>query len=193
MAFDAFDEGIKPGGLRSKDEIRLLICYVLSSVGKPFKLDKLIEILYENGIANYFEASEATSSLLKNGNIEPAEKDGYYIITDKGKMISKSLSDELPLSVKEKTVASVLSLIKEEQVEQENPVTIEKLKNGYNVCLSISGGEMDLMKISLFVPERDMAKIVKKNFHKKPELTYKVMLALLTGNNDLIKDVFSDY
>ena len=35
MAFDTFDEGISLGGMRSKTEIRTLICYLYKSVGKP--------------------------------------------------------------------------------------------------------------------------------------------------------------
>ena len=32
MAFDTFDEGINPGGMRSKNEIKTLICYLYNSV-----------------------------------------------------------------------------------------------------------------------------------------------------------------
>ncbi len=31
MAFDTFDEGINPGGMRSKNEIKTLICYLYNS------------------------------------------------------------------------------------------------------------------------------------------------------------------
>ena len=32
MEFDALTAGVKPGGLRSKQDIKLLICYLLSSI-----------------------------------------------------------------------------------------------------------------------------------------------------------------
>ena len=32
MAFDTFDEGIALGGLRSKHEIKVLMCYLFNSV-----------------------------------------------------------------------------------------------------------------------------------------------------------------
>ena len=37
MEFDAFDEGIELGGLRNRDEIRLLICYILRAVDGAFE------------------------------------------------------------------------------------------------------------------------------------------------------------
>ena len=35
MQNDAFTAGVEPGGLQSKDEIRILLCYLLTSVGVP--------------------------------------------------------------------------------------------------------------------------------------------------------------
>ena len=37
MAFDTFDEGINPGGMRSKNEIKTLICYLYNSVKENTK------------------------------------------------------------------------------------------------------------------------------------------------------------
>lgn len=42
MAFDTFDEGINPGGMRSKNEIKTLICYLYNSVKE--NIDKGIVI-----------------------------------------------------------------------------------------------------------------------------------------------------
>ena len=43
MAFDTFDEGIVPGGIRSKNEIRTLICYIINSVGVSMSKGIIIE------------------------------------------------------------------------------------------------------------------------------------------------------
>ena len=42
MAFDTFDEGISLGGMRSKTEIRTLICYMLKAVGAPMTKENVI-------------------------------------------------------------------------------------------------------------------------------------------------------
>ena len=57
MAFDTFDEGISPGGIRSKNEIRTLICYMLNSVNEPMSKNTVIEAVQKQGLANYFEVS----------------------------------------------------------------------------------------------------------------------------------------
>ena len=52
MAFDTFDEGISLGGMRSKTEIRTLICYLFKSVGVPMTKDAVVNALMEKGLAN---------------------------------------------------------------------------------------------------------------------------------------------
>ena len=77
MAFDTFDEGISLGGMRSKTEIRTLICYMYKSVGSPMSKDAVINALMEKGLANYFETSACFEDLVSKGNIEltDAEKE----------------------------------------------------------------------------------------------------------------------
>ena len=55
MEFDAFDEGIELGGLRNRDEIRLLICYILRAVDAPISKQNLNDSMLQDGLANYFE------------------------------------------------------------------------------------------------------------------------------------------
>ena len=59
MEYDAFTGGVAPGGLRSKSDIRILICYMLKSVNAPLSGDDIIKVLQEKSLANYFEASDA--------------------------------------------------------------------------------------------------------------------------------------
>lgn len=193
MGFDALSEGIAPGGLRSKDDIRLLICYVLDTVDKPMSLDSITGILQETELANYFEATEACSALSGSGNIAPTDDDpSLYTVTPSGRLISAQLEDELPPSVRDKAVGAALMLLHRQRAEKENAVHIKKLENGYRVDCSISGGEIDLFNFGLYVPDEAQARIVKRNFHKNPDLVYNVMIAVLTRNKDLAKTALEE-
>lgn len=193
MAFDAFDEGIALGGVRSKTEVRILICYLLTTIGVPMSKENVIDALLEKGLTNYFEASSCFDDLLSKGNIEKAEgRTRHYIPTENGRTVAAQLADNLPLTVKERAYECALNLLEKEKNEKENKCTSEKLSNGYNVTCAISGGDMDLMKISLYLADSDQVKIVKKNFYKNPQLFYKVMLAVMTRNKSLIKDALED-
>ncbi|MBQ6625901.1 MAG: DUF4364 family protein [Ruminococcus sp.] len=193
MAFDTFDEGISLGGVRSKTEIRTLICYMFDKVNVPMRKDTVITALQQKGLANYFESSACFDDLFNHNNLKfNDEEKRLYELTDSGKLIAKQLEDTLALTVKEKALECTLTLLEQERVEKENVVTIEKIENGYNVHCSICGGDMDLLKFSLYVPDISLARIVRKNFHKNPQLMYNVMIAMLTKNKSLVEDALDD-
>ena len=193
MAFDTFDEGISLGGMRSKTEIRTLICYLFKSVGVPMTKDAVVNALMEKGLANYFETSASFDDLLKNGNIELVDEEKKrYFNTDNGNMIATQLEDTLAPTVKERAIECALALLKQERVESENKVTIEKNDNGYTVTFRISGGDMELLSFSLYVHDKQQARILKKNFYKDPDLYYSVMIAMLTRNKRAVTEILDE-
>ena len=193
MAFDTFDEGVSLGGMRSKTEIRTLICYMLKSVGSPMRKDTIVNALMEKGLANYFETSSSFDDLVRNGNIELADADKkLYKNTSNGNMIATQLEDTLAPTVKERAIECALSLLRQEQIESENKVTIIKCENGYNVTCKISGGDMELLSFSLYVPDKQQARILRKNFYKDPDLYYSVMIAMLTRNKRAVTEILDE-
>lgn len=193
MAFDTFDEGISLGGMRSKTEIRTLICYLYKSVGVPMTKEAVVNALMEKGLANYFETSASFDDLIKNGNIEMVDEEKkQYFITDNGNMIAVQLEDTLAPTVKERAVECALMLLKRERIESENKVTIEKCDNGYTVTCRISGGDMELLSFSLYVPDKQQARIIRKNFYKDPDMYYSVMIAMLTRNKRAVTEILDE-
>ena len=190
MAFDTFDEGVSLGGMRSKTEIRTLICYMLKSVGSPMRKDTIVNALMEKGLANYFETSSSFDDLVRNGNIELTDADKkLYKNTSNGDMIATQLEDTLAPTVKERAIECALSLLRQEQIESENKVTITKCENGYNVTCKISGGDMELLSFTLYVPDITQARLIRKNFYKNPDMFYSVMIAMLTRNKREITEI----
>ena len=179
--------------MRSKTEIRTLICYLFKSVGVPMTKDAVVNALMEKGLANYFETSASFDDLLKNGNIELVDEEKKrYFNTDNGNMIATQLEDTLAPTVKERAIECALALLKQERVESENKVTIEKNDNGYTVTFRISGGDMELLSFSLYVPDKQQARILKKNFYKDPDLYYSVMIAMLTRNKRAVTEILDE-
>lgn len=187
MEFDVLTAGVEPGGLRSKNDIKILICYILANIKNSLSKEDVVSILQENNFANYFEANSAFSELLEDENIFKDPKNhNLYTVTEIGKIVSSQLETKLPLSIREKALCATINLLAKIKRETENKVTITENVDGYYVNCNISGGDIDLLSLSLYVPDRLQADFVKHNFQEKPELIYECMLALLTKNNDLI-------
>lgn len=191
MTFDAFDEGIIPGGIRSKNEIRILICYLIDSVKVPVSKEIILESLQRDGLANYFEASSCFDELVNKEHII-SDNNKDYILNSSGKLIASQLSNTVPLTVKEKALFCALSILEQQKKDRENKVEIEKSDNGYYLKCSMSGGAVSLLDFKLYVPNYDEAKILKKNLRENPELLYKTMLSVLTKQKDLLGETLTD-
>lgn len=179
-SYDAFTAGVEPGGLRTKNDIRVLICYLLESVGAPLSGDDIAQILQEKSLANYFEIIDAINSLIEKKNIR-ADENGHYLICETGREIAETLDTTLPLSVRDKALEAAVQTLARARNERENKVEILREEKGCRVICHISGGDLDLMEIALYVPHEKQARLVKSNFHNNPGRIYEILLNALTG------------
>lgn len=191
MDYETFTAGVTLGGLRTQNDIRIVICYILNSVKQPLTMANLEEILQGRGIANYFEVSDALSALVKNGNVTKSE-DGFYTLEPSGELIANRLDVDLPLSIRDNALEAAINLLATIKRDKENFSESVKTDNGYNVTCHISGGDFELMKFTVYVPDYFQSKTVKRNFQKNPETIYKILLASVTGNRDLIKSLLNE-
>ncbi len=195
MAFDAFSAGVEIGGLRSKNDIKILICYLLKSISTPLSEEDIVSVLQENNLANYFEVVSAFEDLKNMNNIYSYDKNELYSVTETGKLIAEQLISSVPISVREKTLNTAINLLSKRQLEKENTVEITPLENGYSVKCTVVGdvnNSNELLSFMLYVPDLLQANQVKENFQKRPDLIYRIILAGVTMDNDLIKDIFNE-
>lgn len=194
MDFNAFSGGVEPGGLRNSSEIKLLVCYLLKSVDCSLSKSLILDVIQDNGLANYFETTNAIADLIATGNIVETQADGepIYRLTDKGLLIANTLSETLPRSVRDKAIRAALLLTTRIKLERENRVEFKPLEKGYVVDCHISDGdEKDMMCVSIRVPDLLQAKMIRARFQSDPVLLYKGIIALFTGENELVRDVLS--
>lgn len=185
MPGDGFIEGVEPGGLKDIGEIKVLICYLLKSVGKPLSFKSLNEIVQHDGLCNYFAFASALHELLVSGHVDIV-KDGdteLYKNTSLGDETAELFERRLPASVREKAIGTAVKLLAKIKRESENRVEIEENPSGgYNViCNSYDMGDT-LMSIKLLVVDKEQADLIKKQFQSAPEIVYKGVLALMTGD-----------
>lgn len=183
MEFDAFDAGIELGGLRNRDDIRLLICYLLKSVDAPMTRQMLNESMQEDGLANYFEVGQAIEELLKTGNItaDILDEDEVISVTAKGREAAELLQTSLPRTVREKAVNSAIRLTTRAKIERENKIEVRKEENGgYTITFTLFDRETELMKLSVYVSDSLQLETVKQNFINDPVKVYSTIITSLS-------------
>ena len=123
--------------------------------------------------------------MVANNNIVTDEKDNnYFVITESGKMIVEHLSGTLQSSVKEKALKSAELYLERIKSEQENKVTIQKNDWGYSVKCSVSGGDFNMLELTLYAPDINAASMIRDNFFKNPGNVYHNIIFMLTSDND---------
>ena len=195
MLFNTFDEGIAPGGLRSKYEIKTLICYLYYSVKENMSRDLVIEAIREDELANFFEVSAAFDELVSDKSLVEADSvDGEqtYTLSENGRMITMQLDSTVAYSVKDKALKCAIKLLADKKTARENFVDIEKTENGFNVKCTVSGGDVDLLSFTLYAPDIDQAEIIKKSFLSYPSTVYKSMLALMTKDRESVGEALEE-
>ncbi len=193
MSKDIFSADVKPSGLKDKDEIKILICYLLTSIKSGLKKEDILKSIEENSIANYFDIADCLSDLLSKGNVNFSKEQNLYMANNETEMISQRLDTFLPYSVREQALNTALRLLKKLQHKNENSVDIEKNNNGFDVTCRISGGEVDLAQIKLYVPDMLQAKKVEDNFYNNPDLLYKCIISILTEDKELALDSIKEF
>lgn len=191
MSRDAFTGGVEPGGLWTQNDIRILLCYILASVDAPLSGESISQIIQGKALANYFEVGDALAALLRQGNIAQDEN-GLYTVTASGREIAGSLDATLPLSVRDKALEAAMRLMAEAKARRENRVEIAETEKGYQITCHISGGEMELMSVSLYAPDWNGAKLIERNFYQNPEAVYRLLLSSLTGDETYARSYFDE-
>lgn len=183
MISDAMNAGVNPGGLQSRTEIRVLICYILNSISSPVPLDSVKEQLHFEGIANYFETAFAIAELVESNNIAVSSDSGteLYTITDSGRSVCEALSQGLPKSVKDNSLEIAERIVSRKRNERENKVVIDKTERGIYVTCSVMEKELELVSVKILVPDDETAKTVKENFLNNPIETLVNVTGSLTG------------
>ncbi|MCI8386702.1 MAG: DUF4364 family protein [Acutalibacter sp.] len=182
MSQNAFTGGVDPGGLWTKNDVRILICYVLASVDAPLTEEDLCGVIQGRALANYFETADALAALSQLGHVEKGP--AGYTVTATGRQVAQDLDSGLPLAVRDKALESALTLLALGRAKREHRVEVTEDGSGCRVTCHLSGGEgLELMSLTLYVPDKRQARMVKERFYQEPNLLYQRVLATLTGDD----------
>lgn len=176
---EAFSEGVKPGGLYSAQEIKILICYMLLNVAEPMPESVVTDVLYGGEMANFFEVSAAVQELLQIGHLK--EVDGDLLITDTGKQIGSTLANMIPFTLRERSVEAALRILARRKRQRDTSVEIEKTDVGRLVHCRVEEQDVPLMELTLRVGDDMQANLIKERFLDDPTLLYRSVIAALTG------------
>lgn len=192
MEQETFRAGVRPGGPTTVDEIKILICYMLSKTGAAMSFAQIHDALSEQELVNYFDLVATVDALERTGNIEASGESGgeVYSVTESGRAAATAVNGMLPLSVRDKAASAARRLLRRKQRQRELTAEISESGEGFEVRLGIPASGSSLVSFALFCPTREEAMLVRKRFLNDPIYIYKGVTALLTGDKDILGEMF---
>ena len=168
-ANDAFTAGVRPGGLTSSTEIRLLLCYLVKNAGPITRQE----------IENYCEIGSCLDDITRQQLVTLTK--GSYTITEKGRKVAQELAYDLPRSVRERAVAAVLRCQTWARKEAKYSASITEKEDGHcTIRCTVKGLDSELFCLDLGTPDRLTAELVKKQFILKGNEIYQMLINKLT-------------
>ena len=160
-ANDAFTAGVRPGGLTSSTEIRLLLCYLVKNAG-PITRQEIENALMEEALVNYFEIGSCLDDITKQALVTLTGNS--YAITDKGRKVAQELAYDLPRTVRESAIRAVMQIRSWRHRAASNRAVVQEKDGQFSVVCSIADMGSDVFRMELAMPDKLTAEMIKNNF-----------------------------
>lgn len=185
---EIFAAGLAPGAPTTIGEIKLLVCYLLYSVNKDISFSRLHRILTDRDLVNYFQLVEVLEQMTASKHIavKQTEQGDEYCLTELGVRTAEELGETLPRSTREKVVEEAELLYRQDQRLLEVSVEVVDVEGGYRLNMALPDEQRDLISFSVFAPNRRECERIRRCFLNDPLFIYKGVMALLTGNREVV-------
>ena len=182
MEKDAVSAGVSEyGGLFTTAEVRILICYILSTINQPVPGNLLANTLHYEGIANCFEVNDSIAYLHKNGQLKLIdEKEDTYIATESGKNIADTLKTLLSMTTKERAYNAATNMLSRFKNAKETDIKISREGDKTFITCSAIDDDTPFMSVKLLACDEDQALFIKEKFLADPTKIYSSIIDLLT-------------
>lgn len=170
--------------LKDKNDIKIFILYLMRHVGYPLEFPDINDIVIQDGVVGYFDFAECFAELLDTGNLAEEKVEGIdlYYITERGIQVTDTLDSSLMNTIREKSLKNALRLLSFKKRGADLKCIGEELDNShYRITCIIWEHKEEILRLSVVLDNRTQFERMKINFYDKPEIVYRGILALLSG------------
>lgn len=174
----------------SKNNVKIFVLYLMENINYPLDFATINDIVMQTDFVMYLDFAESFNEMLDNGLIE--ELDHYnggkaYAVTGKGRCVARELKSDILKSILDESLACALRYIDFTRRGIETSCSIEPREDGrYNFTCAFDEHKSEIFRISAVVDTMERAKDFKSTFNERPEVIYRGVLALLSGNVDFL-------
>ncbi len=175
----------------SKRNVKIFVLYLMQNINYPLDYITLNDIVMQNDYVMYLDFAESFHEMLDAELIVKAgvneSGDDVFVVSEKGKMVAMELRSEILTSLLDKSLECALRYLDFKKRGVKISSRIEHREDGrYNVVCIIKEQDIVIMENTVVVDTENRARRMEDNFRDHPEIVYKGVLALLSGNINFI-------
>lgn len=184
-----------PQQITDKTDIKIFILYLLRQIERPVDFVTLNDIVVQDGFVNQFDFMDCFYELCESEAVKKfiSGENELFVITDKGTMVAETLQSNIIRTIRERSVRSALRLLSFRSRGAKASCSLEDEKDG-KCCLNCRAQDAGgvFMQVSLLLDTRHQAELMKQNCDENPELLYRGILGVLSGDINYLADAWAD-
>jgi hypothetical protein len=175
----------------SKRNVKIFVLYLMQNINYPLDYVTINDIVMQNDYVMYLDFAESFHEMLDAELIEDCGKnesgESMYVVTEKGRIVATQLHSEILTSLLDKSLECALRYLDFKKRGIKISSRVEKREDGrYEVICIVKEKNDIIMQNSVVVDTANRAQRMEDNFRDHPEVVYKGVMALLSGNINFI-------
>lgn len=180
--------------LTEKTDIKIFILYLLRQIERPVDFATLNDIVVQDGFVHQFDFMDCFYELEQSGAVDKRVSDGEekYVISEKGFLAAETLESNITPAIRERSMRSALRLLSFSRRKAKTTCRLEDEPGGKcRLNCTFRDGEGEFFSLSLLLDTRHQAELMKKNGDENPELLYRSILGVLSGDLNYLADAWA--
>lgn len=174
-----------------KQSVKIYVLYLTDNINYPLDYPTVNDMIMQNEFVGYIDFAECFAEMLDDGLILTTKLDGVdcYYVSDRGRTVAQELSGNLLPSVLDDSLANAWRMIDFNKRGIKCHAELNPAEDGrYTLHCEMTERKKPLFSIDLTVDSEERARRMKDTFGNRPDVIYRGVLALMTGEAKFLFD-----
>ena len=177
----------------SMNNVKIFVLYLMRNINYPLDFVTVNDIVMQTDYIMYLDFAVAFHEMLDGGLIteDGVNENGepLYSVTHKGAMVAEQLKSDLLPSILDRSLTCALRYLDFKRRGITVDCTSQRLGDQtLDVTFLVKEKDKILMQTTVNVDSEYRSKQMRENFRERPDVIYRGILALLTGNVNYLFD-----
>ena len=177
----------------SMNNVKIFVLYLMRNINYPLDLVTVNDIVMQTDYIMYLDFAEAFHDMLDNGLIEEVGKneagEPLYSVTSRGAIVAEQLKSDLLPSILDHSLTCALRYLDFKRRGITVDCTSQRLGDqSFDVTFIIREKSKILWQCTVNVDSEYRSRQMRENFRDRPDVIYRGVVALLTGNVNYLFD-----